>query len=371
MNITFFKSFQAPKISLFDRRRSVLGIDIGSSSVKLVQLRLEKERAVLETYGELAAGPYGAKSVGQAVQLAEEKASEIVRDLIQETGASSRDAIISLPLHHSFVTSVDIPPLRNEDLDTVMQYEARRYIPIPLSEVVMDWWKVPDEEARSEENSIATSPKQQSKVLLVAVPKDIVEKYKKILADVDIKVESFEVETFSIMRSVLGRERSTVLLVDFGAVGTKMTVVERGIVRLSHSFDKGFQGITLALSESLGIGFERAEQLKRETGLSSHMENQGMMKVMIPLLDYLLIEIERFAVGYTKKYNGTISKIYITGGGAGMAGFSDYIVKRFGVEVLVGNPFVRIEYPAFFQPVLKEISPSFATAVGLALRGLG
>ena len=91
---------------------------------------------------------------------------------------------------------------------------------------------------------------------------------------------------------------------------------------------------------------------------------------MNPLIDFLLIEIERFVVGYTRKHKGTVSKILIAGGGATMQGLSDYMVKKFGVEVLVGNPFARLEYPAFFQPVLKETGPSFSVAVGLALRGL-
>ncbi len=369
MDIHFFKTFQSPQFSFFGKEKSVIGIDMGASSVKLVQVRLAEERATLETYGELATGPYAGKSVGQSVRLSSEKTTEALVDLIRETGATAKDAVVAMPLRHSFVTTVEIPRISNEDIKNIMQYEARRYIPIPLSEVVMDWWEVPDF-GLDEEGTVASPAKTSTQVILAAVPKDILEKYKHIVAGAFLAVASFEIEVFSSIRSILGRERAGVLMVDFGATSTKIALLDQGIIRANHSIEKGLQDITVALSESLGIGFERAELLKREVGLSNRAEHQEIMKVINPLIDFLLIEIERFVVGYTRKHKGTVSKILITGGGALMRGLSDYMVKKFGVEVLIGSPFMRLEYPAFFQPVLKETGPSFSVAVGLALRGL-
>jgi len=268
------------------------------------------------------------------------------------------------------VTTVEIPRAgTTEDLATVMQYEARRYIPISLAEVVMDWWQVPDA-GYDEEGTVATPAKTFTQVILVAVPKDVLEKYRMLVTDAGLKPAAFEIEIFSSIRSAIGRERSGLLLIDFGAVSTKMAILERGLLRASHSLDKGLQDVTIAISESLGIGFERAEILKREVGMSARAEHKEVMKVIGPLVDFMLIEVERFVVGHTRKYKETVSKIFLTGGGALLPGLSDHIVKKFGVEAIVVNPFSRLEYPAFFQPVLKEIGPSFAVAVGLALRGL-
>ncbi|OGZ56739.1 MAG: hypothetical protein A3H64_01680 [Candidatus Ryanbacteria bacterium RIFCSPLOWO2_02_FULL_45_11c] len=369
MDIPFFKTFQSSRFSFLGKEKSVLGIDMGSASVKLVQVRLAMERATLETYGELSTGPYAGKNIGQGVRLSNEKATEVLTDLVRETGATAKDAVVAMPLRHSFVTTVEIPRNANEDIKSIMQYEARRYIPIPLTEVVMDWWEVPDF-GFDDEGTVASPAKTSTQVILVAVPKDILEKYKRIVTDASLHVAAFEIEVFSSMRSVLGRERAGVLLIDFGATSTKIALLDRGIVRANHGIEKGLQDITIVLSESLGIGFERAEILKREVGMSSRAEHQEIMKVINPQIDFLLVEIERFVVGYTRKHKGTVSKIVITGGGAVMRGLSDHMVKKFGVEVLVGNPFGRLEYPAFFQPVLKETGPSFSVAVGLALRGL-
>lgn len=369
MDVSFFKSFQSPR-SLFGKEKSILGIDFGSASVKLVQVRLSAERALLETYGELAAGPYAVKNVGQGVHLSSEKATEVLTDLLKETGATSEDAVVAMPLRSSFVTTMEIPKVQTDDIKTIMQYEARRYIPIPLTEVVMDWWQVPDEMAQDEEGTVSTPARTATQVILVAVPKDVLNKYQRLVQAAGLRVAAFEIEVFSSIRSVLGRERAGVLLVDFGAISTKIALLDRGIIRANHGIEKGMQDITLALSESLGIGFERAELLKREVGMSTRAEHQEIMKVVGPQIDFLLIEIERFVVGYTRKHKGTVSKIFLAGGGALMPGLSDYMVKKFGVEVLIGSPFGRLEYPAFFQPVLKEIGPSFSVAVGLALRGL-
>ncbi len=342
---------------------------MGASSVKLVQVRLSEERAILETYGELAAGPYGAKSIGQGVRLSSEKAAEVVGDLVRETGATAKETVVSIPLRNSFVTVVEIPKVTEADITTVMQYEARRYIPVPIAEVVMDWWHVPDT-AHNEEGTVSTPAKTSSQVILVAVPKDVLEKYKEVMKKAWLVISGFEIEIFSSIRSIMDRERAGVLLVDFGATGTKMAILDRGILRATHSVDKGLQDVTVAISESLGIGFERAEILKREVGLSQRVEHREIMKVIGPLVDFMIAEIERFVVGYARKHQETVSRIFLAGGGSLLPGLSDHVVKKFGVEVIIGNPFGRLEYPAFFQPVLKEVGPSFSVAVGLALRGL-
>lgn len=368
MDLSFFKSMQA-KIPLFNRNMSVLGLDIGATSIKIVQLRVEKEKAVLETYGELAIGPYADKAIGQAARLPDQKVSEAIADAVRETGATAHDTAVALPLRNSFVTLIEMPRLSESDLKTAMQYEARRYIPIPLAEVVVDWWRLPDD-PHEEHSSVSTPARKTADVLLVAAPKEMVEKYRRVVTGASLEPTAFEIEIFGLIRSVIGREHQGVLVVDFGATTTKMAILDKGIIRASHSFDKGFQEATVALSESLGVNFERAETIKRETGISALPEHQGVLKIITPLVDYILIELERFAGNYARRYGISLSKIYVAGGGASMPGLVDYMIKKFGVEVLVANPFTKVEYPAFFQPVLKEIGPSFAVAVGLALRGL-
>lgn len=144
-DLSFFKRLLSEKIpDLWQKKgESILGIDMGSSSIKLVQLRKEKERAVLETYGELSVGNYANVDVGRAAILSMDKTSEMLKDLLVESGAKAKSAVVSISLKSSFVTMMTLPKMSDKELAESVPYEARRYIPIPISEVEMDWWVVP------------------------------------------------------------------------------------------------------------------------------------------------------------------------------------------------------------------------------------
>ena len=172
------------------------------------------------------------------------------------------------------------------------------------------------------------------------------------------------------MRSALFREVAPVLLVDLGAQSSRITVVDYGIVRLSHNLDRGAQDLTLSLSRSLGIDFERAEKLKRETGLSVRPEHKEIVSVIQPLLDYIFSDGLKVVSEYRRRENRAIRRVMLTGGGANLKGLVDFAINKFGVEAKLANPFGRVEYPAFLEPVLKELSPGFSTALGLSLRAL-
>lgn len=346
--------------------QSVLGLDIGSSAIKVVQLRKEKEMAVLETYGEIALGPYGDMGVGQAVNLSDEKTIEALIDVLREANIKAKRVAVSIPLKSSFTTVINIPLLPDKNTSEIVQLEARRYIPVPISEVIMDWWIFPEGEEFEEEKD----GRRFAKVLLVAIHKDTVNAYKKIISGSGLDLENFEIESFSMIRSAVGRETSSVAVVDFGSSDTNVAIVDLGIMRSSHPINKGSQDLTLALASSLGVDFKRAEEMKREVGLSDLPEHKEIVSVMEPILEFIFAEIRSVIADYEKKYKQSVSRVFITGGGALLKGLIDFSVKRLAVEVALADPFVKTEYPAFLGGVLKKTGLSFSIAVGLALREL-
>lgn len=380
-DVSFFKNIGfGKKISLWSKSvKSVVGIDLGLSSVKIVQLRREKEHAVLETYGELAGGPYSGLSIGQAVQLVDEKIVEMLKDLIKESGITAKDVVLSIPLRSSFVTLIKVPLMSDAEINQMVPYEARKYIPVPVDEVVLDWWAIPEGFVQTKEGD---SPSDESiepgqnvqkrtvSILLVAIHKETIEKYKTIMESVGLSVRALEIEVFSIARSLLARELAPILLVDFGASSAKITVVDYGIVRSSHSIDRGSQDITMTISRALGIDFTRAEEMKREIGLSLRPEHREVHGVIEPMLNHIFSNALRVVQDYQRRHNRSINRVILVGGGSKMYGLVDYAVKKFGIETTLGDPFRRVQYPAFLQPVLKEIGPSFAQAIGLAIREL-
>ena len=376
LDISFLKNLPLPT-SFWPWKKeseSILGIDFGSSSIKIAQLRKQQERAVLETYGELALGPYGGAEVGRASRLVEAKVKEALLDLIKEAVVKAKDAVVSIPVRSSFITVIEMPVMSEGELAEAIKFEARRYIPVPLSEVILDWWVIPEgfaqNTAAEEESEGLGKKKKFMSVLLVAIHNEVIDKYRSLLTAAGLKVSSFEIEIFSAVRALVGNDLSPILMLDFGASSTKVSVVDYGIVRMVYAYERGAQEITEILSGSLGVDFARAEEIKRSVGLSEKPEHQEIKSAIEPLLDHALSEANRVFVDYRRKTGRSVSRVIIYGGGAQLKGLTEKVAEKFGLEASLGQPFSRVEYPALVQPAVKEVGPSFAITIGLALRGL-
>lgn len=371
MDLPLFKKYSEKGLALFKRQTSVLGIDLGSSSLKIVQLRKEKERAVLETYGEISTGPYAGSPVGKSVHLLDKKVVEILTDLLREANAKAVHAVVSIPLRSSFIRMISMPLMSEKELAEAIPFEARKYIPVPASEVVIDWWLLPEgvsSEGKDSEGFI--KERKFAEVLLVAIHREAIEKYKRIFQEAKLEVNSFEIEVFSQVRAILSREIGPVLLVDFGAEATRFVVVDYGIVRLAHTVERGSLELTDALSRSLGVDFERAERLKQDIGFSPRPEHKEIANVIEPLLDHIFSEGLRVVAEYHRRSERPIKKVWLIGGGSLLKGLVDFSINKFGLEARLVEPFSKTEYPAFLEENLREIGPIFATALGTALRAL-
>lgn len=374
VDISFFKNLSLKsKLGLWEKTDPrIIGIDIGSSSIKLVQLKKEKERGVLETYGEITTGPYEKKEVGQVAILNEDQSAEAIKDLLKESGVKTSKAIFSIPLKSSFITTMEFPMISEQELKEAVAFEARRYIPLPLSEVDIDWWPLPKalEIKKETEQESIFEKKDKIKVLLVAIHKEIIEKYRNIASKTGLKIKGFEIEVFSLARSAVIQELSPILLIDLGASSTKVAIADYGIIRLTHQFQKGSMNITASLAGSLNIEFSRAEKLKKEIGLSQKPEDQEIVSVIKPLLERIFSEIKRIMINYNSREKRSINHVILSGGGSALKGITDFAINNLGIEVKSVNPFRKVAYPLFLDPVLEKIGPSLAISVGLALRGL-
>jgi len=358
---------------------SVLGIDIGASSAKIAQLRSSRGVAVLETYGEIALGPYGGQPVGKAVKLSPEKTAEALIDLMKEANVTARTGGISIPFSSSLVSILDLPKVDKEALKRMVPIEARKYIPVPVTEVALDWFVIPEEGGEKSAFDTIKEPApiraKGQEVLLVAIHNDTIANYKTITETAGITVEFYEIEIFSAIRSSLGHGLAPVLVVDIGAATTKMYVVERGIVRLTHLVTSGGQHMTEMLGRSMNWEFEKAERVKRERGLNdsaaySTEENERIKSALLSTLTRVFSEVNRVLLSYGQRYNKNVSHVVLTGGGASLPGLAPQAKLSLSAEVEIADPFSRTEAPAFLDEVLREIGPGFSVSVGLVLRKL-
>lgn len=363
----FFKNLFSKKSA------SVLGIDIGSSSIKVVQLRKKGGKAILETYGELALGPYSGLEIGQATSLSTEKIIEALGDLMKEkeVNITTKSCGVAIPFASSLMSVIEMPALSYKQLASMIPLEARKYIPVPISEVVLDWSIIPkDDTKEDEEVSPDTTPKiEHTDVLLVAIHNETISKYTDIVSKTGLESSFFEIEIFSTMRSVLEQSSDPVMIVDMGAATTKLYIVERGTVRTSHTINRGSQDITNTIAKSLGIAVHDAEIMKRDMGMSD--ENKAHFEEVVNLvLSYVFSEINQVILSYQRKYKKTLAKVVLVGGGSSLKGIEALAKQNLQIEVVAGNPFVKTEAPAFLEEVLRETGPEFAVAVGVALRRL-
>ncbi len=356
---SFFKALRLPSIAFLRKHpSSIVGVEIGTYSTKIVQLRRERERAVLETYGELLNAGYQAPEDQRGfLKQADNAVAGMVSDILREAGATARAAVFSAPVAASFVTTIKLPKMSLRELNEAVPLEARKYVPIPLSEVLLDW-------------SVFSTPEtdpSQVEILLVAVPSQIVEKFKRVAALANLNLHALEIETFSMIRALIASDRTSTAIIDLGHQSTTVNIAAEGSLKMSRSVNRGMGALTAALERGLQVNNERAEAVKRQIGLSDRAGEQEIVSLLTPHVEALLAEADRLIETYNRRSSQKVQKIMLTGGGANLPGIVEYAALKFGIEVSRPSPFRRIVIPPFMEPMLREIGPSFSVAVGLAL----
>ena len=186
----------------------VLGIDIGSSSIKVVALEKIEEKVVLRNYAEISLGPRAGFASGQATNLPAEKVAEALHDLLKEAGIVAHHTLVAIPFSASLLTVAELPDVEKKELESMIPIEARRYIPVPITEVSIDWWVLPKRKA--EISTAAALPpsavKQVGKieVIIAAIHNEIIKNTNQLSAtQIPGEASHFEIEIFSTLRAVV------------------------------------------------------------------------------------------------------------------------------------------------------------------------
>ncbi|HEX4799101.1 MAG TPA: type IV pilus assembly protein PilM [Candidatus Paceibacterota bacterium] len=338
---------------------SFLGVDIGSSTIKIVQIKNEKGLPTLETYGELQLGPYEGVEIGRNTHLQSARLTEALIDIIREATATSTTVAYALPYNSSFTNVVSIPTLDEEKITSMLPIEARKYIPVSLSKVALDWVLL-----GTNKQLVTTS------VLLTATYTQVIEKYEEVIRGAGLTSQVHEIEVFSSLRSIVSPEDDVVALLDFGGSSTRLYIVEKGVVRKTHSVLLSGVDISNAFAQSLNIEFSHAEEVKRTHGISGIAGEAEAQKLIVQVLERGLRELHTVLSRYEADESLQIQKIILTGGASLLKGLDMYTRDMFSRNVEYAQPFDKVAYPAFLTDVLHEAGPSFAVAVGVALHAL-
>lgn len=335
-----------------------IGIDIGSRSIKVVEL--EKKKNVWSLKGSGIVGYSGilvenAKEEKELAPLA-----DVIKKLFVEAKISGRDVFLSLPERFTFVKVVSFPFLTDQEIDAALKWEADQYIPIPLEEAVMQYQVILRDDK---------SNPPAVKVLVVATRCALVEKYVLLAQLAGLNILAVENEMLSLSRS-LSHQDDLSVIVSFGAVSTDIGIAKSGTLWFSRSIPTGGDALTRAIVQELRIEPAQAEEYKKAYGLSSTLLEGKVRLAMEPVMQYIVGEIKK-AIQYFVSENSNLTKpkqMIISGGLTSLPDLMSYLTKEFDMEILVANPFSQVQVQPEFQKVVVDYAPFYSVATGLALR---
>lgn len=295
-------------------------------------------------------------------------------DLVREANITTLNCALSVPLRSSLVSLIEMPKVDDKQLASMIPLEARKYIPVPVSEVAMDWWVIPKEDDKYldfvDNEGTKSDKKEKIDVLVASIHNEVLNRYNQIVVASHLKATFFEIEMFSSVRSIIDSNNTPVMIMDIGAASTKIYVVEKGVIRSSHIIGKGGQDFTSAIAQGMNITFEKAEEIKR-TLSSQDISLKKTIKDLVTFpLDYIFSETNSALLTYQKRYNKSVDRVYLTGGAAALPDIAVMAKENLQIETLLGKPFDKVEAPAFLQDILSATGMDFAVAIGLALRKL-
>lgn len=353
---------------------SFLGVDIGTTSIKVVQLGTDGKDIKLENYAFLEDKDYlevlGNVSGSSDLKISDMQVIEDLTEIKKEAKISSNDAMMSIPVSSAFSSIINLPDMSEDEIAKAINYEARQYIPIPINEVVFDWSVISEKEESDKHKKNKLKVDKKIKVLLVAIPKEITEKYTTIASALNLKLIALETESFSLARSLVGNEEGAFIIVDIGNKMTNVTVVENGYVLASHSaFGTGGKEITRAISYGFNVDFRRAEELKKDVGLSFSGPQKKVSETILPTINIIVSEVKKMNEAYIKNNRKMVKRVIVTGGTANLPGLIEYFSKELNISAEIGNPWKSVTYNKVLSKKLEKMSSDFSVAVGLALRG--
>ncbi len=353
---------------LFTKR--FLGIDIGTSAVRIVELSKQAQKLELSNYGEIRNESFQEEASKVAkkgmVFFSAKDIGEIIRAILEEARIKTRACAFSVPDFSTFFTNFKLPPMTKKELGEAVIFEARQHIPLPLDSVTIDW------------NLVGGSFDKPSEleVILAAIPNEIIDQYKEIATFAHLEIAALEAEVFGLSHS-LTREKDDglVCVVDIGTQSTTCSIIEKRMLKTSYSFDIAGNRLIDDICDKMSLGSKMGQEIKMKYGVRffSMLDprlREKFQKAITDSLDPILKEVKQAIQNFYQEENKEVKKIIIAGGTSILPGVKEYFKSYFNKETEIANPFQDLIYPDVLEKELKEMGPFFSVAVGMAKKGL-
>ncbi|MDP3997544.1 MAG: pilus assembly protein PilM [bacterium] len=360
----------------FGTPNSYLGLDIGTSSLKVVELVNRRKRVEVGTYGQINfPNPLINPDTDEDKAIAE--TAQAITKLLDAAQVSTDAVIAALPSSIVFSSVINLPAASDADMDKAVHFAARDIVPADLSETVLGWSILGGTPHLDSDHTPLSADKKEAPpkinaadsvpVFLTAAPKEVVNRYERLIKLLKLNLVALEVETFSLARSLLSGAADSALIIDIGDRVTTYHIVDRGAPRVSFTLDYGGKDITAAIASSNRSDTAQAESLKVKYGLGTGAPQDLRLTINNAVLK-IMEQSRRLLDIYSQQSGRVINKTILIGGGANLPDLAPAWSNFLRHKVSVGNPWQGLAVPDQLVSKLTELGPAYAVAVGLAQR---
>jgi len=361
-----------------DNKNRFLGVDFGTSSIKMVELEYKNGSVFLSNYGWIEIpqrkkiGDFDLKDRGKETELM----VALLKRLYEKMNLGAKSAHLSMGSYKGLSALINVNSASLSDLDEIIKLEAGKYIPVSLDEVYLSSDVVSKNKKIKEKtggekfiNFIENKKEEDNElleVLLVAAPKEDVHFFEDVVTLSGLKVASFELDVFSATRSLIGDSLGTFLIVDIGAKITNIIFIKKGIIRINRNINIGGDEITKNIASSLNVSWERADEFKKK---NDYLKAEGK-SIILPIINIIAKESKRvidLSLNDEEKYSEV--EMIIAGGGAGIFGIKDILAETFKGKISIADPWKNIIIENDnIREMASDIAPTYTVATGLALK---
>ena len=342
--------------SVFYQDKPIFGLDIGFSSLKVMQTSAQNKRQIVTGYGVTGFDP---KAIKDGVIVEPEIIAKTTVELFDKHligDITTRRVVVAVPAARTFTRTITLPKLNNKDLADAILLETEQYVPVPIEELYID-------------HAVINEMGKDQEILAIAVPKKIVDSYVQLTNLLGLEVVAVETTISSASRLFVQAERSDVptVLIDFGSLSSDITIYDKALV-VTGTVPGGGDSFTTAIAGKLGVNREEAHIIKTKYGLGLSKKQKEITESLSPILDQMLKEIRRM-IRYYQERSGSqrkIGQIVTMGGGANMPGLSEHMTNLLRLPVRMCDPWQHLDFGGLQPPNTIEKS-MYVTVSGLAL----
>jgi type IV pilus assembly protein PilM len=341
-----------------------IGVDAGSSAIKIVELTKGKDGLALACWSALPfkTPPNSTPEVFRQVQ------AKAIDAAIKKGECKCRDVVVGVPGSSAFIRNIKLPPIPSSKIDQIVRYEIQQTIPFPIENIALDYQVLePDESSEVE-------------VIMVAMKGEVAENFIRDIEQAKVRVgvaDSIPLALYNcyLYNGYSNKEECTVII-EIGASGSNILIELGGELRYCRSVSIGGNDITKSIAKEFNIPLDQAERLKMQYGLifpesqeaAANQDQARLSRIIAASLDRLMSEV-KLTIGYFRSLTGAtaVSRGVVAGGGALLKNIRPFLAERLGVQVEIINPLKKVAVPQNLAAA-RKVAPILATCIGLALR---